>query len=1470
MRCNFTPEITMTQPDAMKRTLMALCLLVTSLVNAATQPICEIKDYSFADGLTYNTVTEIIQDTKGLIWFSTWNGLAKFDGYTFKYYKTSPGDGCTMNNTRINNILQNQEGDIWCNTHDNRVYLFDVKNEKFIDVLQPMDSVLKQNIQVSKIIPLKKGVTWIICENGYNFRVDDNACKKGKGVTIFGSFDNKLKGDDVYLVTQDAEGDEWVFTNKGISIIGKKKLNNDFPFHYFIEKDKTIWLVSDNGRLARYKKESGTLRFIDMPYNIGKVWLFKELRNSILSLGTDVGLILFNSNDNSISRINVQTPLSPLNDVCHIYQDGYGDLWMLGFAPGFLHYSKKDGQVTSILSPLNERITHKLPNSPFVTEDKYGNIWVTAKKGNFCYFDRKDKVLKYYYVKPEDPSTVISPSIRNFCIDRQGNIWIGNNSCFSKISFSEKKYHILPIGKNELEVRSVMLDKNENLWSATKSTYVRIYDAKNNLLGYLSKTGSLTKTESCFERNVYCMMEDHEGNIWLGTKFDGLYLLKRNKQNEYNFSMEHFVNNPSDKYSLSNNDVYALYQDESSRIWVGTHGGGLNLLEIDENGTKRFINSANKLENYPILYASKVRHIVETQGVLMVGTTDGLITFSSSFEYPEGIKFYRNTRNGANVSSLSNNDVMYVFSDREDHTYVVTQGGGINKVVSDNLTSDNIKFKSFSEKNGMPADLARSMVEDRNGILWIASKYTLTKYNPRLGTFDNFGSFAFKQNFSFSESTITLNAAGNVVLGTDKGLLELTPTAFKKSKYVPQIIFTELNIHGEPLSINIDRMDKLELQPNQRNFTIGFAALDYNGSDEIKYAYKLVGLDQEWHYLDRNRYASYINLPNGEYRFLVKSTNSDGVWVNNEREIEIWVLPTFWETGWAVLLYILLGMLVLMIVVAVLFTIFRLRHKVDLEKQLSNIKLRFFTDISHELRTPLTLISSPISEILEYENLSETARENLTMVQHNTDRMLRLVNQILDFRKIENKKMKVLVEETEIISFTRSIMEHFQFISKDNEIHFTLDSDCEVLNLWVDKDKFEKILFNLLSNAFKYTSTGKTITIKITTLPDKASIAVIDEGIGIPEKKIASIFQRFETLVNQNVLRHSSGLGLSLVKELMELHHGFIEVKSEQGVGSEFKVTFLSGNNHFLKDKQAEFILSDNKNTEKATGEEVIPSEEIAFPEENLEDEDDKWTILVVEDNQELLRLLRNMLSREYKIIEAIDGKDGLEKAISLIPDMIVSDVAMPVMDGLEMVKAIKENKDICHIPIILLSAKASLDDRISGIERGIDDYITKPFSATYLKTRIHSLITQRKSLQKSYLSSLHTGDKASIQLLPSQPQIASYDEIFIQQLMEYMENNLDNASLAIEDFAKELFMSRTVFYRKIKTLLGVSPIDFVKDIRLKRAIQLIDFGEYSFSEITYMCGFSDPNYFGKWFKKYMGMSPSDYKNRNNRKEEIE
>lgn len=571
-----------------------------------------------------------------------------------------------------------------------------------------------------------------------------------------------------------------------------------------------------------------------------------------------------------------------------------------------------------------------------------------------------------------------------------------------------------------------------------------------------------------------------------------------------------------------------------------------------------------------------------------------------------------------------------------------------------------------------------------------------------------------------------------------------------------------------------------------------------------------------------------------------------------------------------------------------------MKHEVSVEQQISDIKLRFFTNISHELRTPLTLIAGPVEQVLKNDKLPADAREQLVVVERNTSRMLRLVNQILDFRKIQNKKMKMQVQRVDIVPFVRKVMDNFEAVAEEHRIDFLFQTEKDHLYLWVDADKLEKIVFNLLSNAFKYTPNGKMITMFIREDENTVSIGVQDQGIGIAENKKKSLFVRFENLVDKNLFNQAStGIGLSLVKELVEMHKATISVDSRLGEGSCFKVDFLKGKEHY--DKETEFILEDaeapvrmgqvvdiaNSSIQSET---LIPDDsekiEAVYEEDTAKEENSKELMLLVEDNQELREFLRSIFTPMYRVVEAADGREGANKALKYLPDIIISDVMMPEKDGIEMTRELRADMTTSHIPIILLTAKTTIESKLEGLEYGADDYITKPFSATYLQARVENLLMQRKKLQSFYRDSLMhihisagqedapvatdvpSAEEDTSETVPATLEMSPNDRKFMDKLVELMEQNMDNGELVVDDLVRELAVSRSVFFKKLKTLTGLAPIEFIKEMRIKRATQLIETGEFNMTQISYMVGINDPRYFSKCFKAQVGMTPTEYRDK--------
>ena len=775
----------------------------------------------------------------------------------------------------------------------------------------------------------------------------------------------------------------------------------------------------------------------------------------------------------------------------------------------------------------------------------------------------------------------------------------------------------------------------------------------------------------------------------------------------------------------------------------------------------------------------------------------------------------------------------------------------------DSLLNTRIRFHYLNMKNGLPSDLPQSMLEDGEGNIWICFENYISKYRADRKGFDTYDSANLHTDLQITEAHPAIDQQGAMYIGTNQGVLRLRLYDLKKSSFVPRIVYAGVDIQNSDgtVSNSVLAADSLVLGKKERNVTIAFSALDYTNSEALQYAYRLKGISDQWGYIGENHSIGFANLPSGDFVLEVKSTNGDGVWCDNITPLYIHIQPRFTETAWAWVLYVLIAIILILTVSGIIVYITNLKRKVTLEQQLTDLKLRFFTDISHELRTPLTLISGSIEEIVERGQLQKSGTENMQVARRNVNRMLRLVNQILDFRKIQGRKMKLSIEQGDVVALCRQVGENFTQLAHERSIHFRLIPETPEIRCYTDMDKLEKILFNLLSNAFKYTADGKSITMAVRMESGCLFVSVRDEGKGMDLRKIDNLFGRFETFGKTDPNR-STGIGLSLVKEFVDLLHGTIQPESIPGQGTVFTVTLPCTYEAYAADSMAEFVLNDEVKFEYPVEVQLSRQEE------------KERSILIIEDNDELRRFLAMILRDCYHVLEAGDGRQGLEIIGRELPDLIVSDVMMPEMDGIELLAAVKVNRDTSHIPVILLSAKASVDDRVRGLEYGADDYIAKPFNSAYLKARIESLIRQRSSLAAYYLgSSLKDSDKTEkkqpdVKLEQVLESVPSFNNTFIQEVIRLVDQNLQNPDFKIDDLAETMNMSRAVFYRKIKTFTGASPIDLVKEMRLKRALELLDADTYSLSEVAYQSGFSSPQYFSRVFKEQMQCTPNEYKRR--------
>lgn len=991
------------------------------------QPICVARQYTVRDGLIQSNPAQILQSHNGFIWVSTWNGVSRFDGRDFETFQFD-----SLLNQHMQRLENTADGNLWMIAYDRHsLYLYDIRENKLINVLKQYEQHFNTPLQIENLYPLSKGITWVTLNNGGCFRISDKECTVSSGIQYITAIDDVELG-KVSRVFEDKQGEEWVFSDKGVSIFGKRTISS-YPFSMFETMDNLVFLASQNGRLAYY--DVNTMQFNIVPFQekIQHINGIKVLKDNQLAVLSDKGLYLCRFPELAMEKYDFSLPGHDDAAVRKVYQDSKGFLWIFTGLPGIIRLDPETG-VKQYLNTPSGYMASSPENELFIYEDPNGVVWTIPYKGIFSYYDEKSRELKVYFT-PGRNHIPYSPIIKTTYVDKQNNLWIKSQRSFIKMFFPPSPYTYRELD-NYFDTKSFLFDSDEHLWIATKKGIIRIMDSQKNLLGYLSPDGELAQTETVFaEGGIYVMLKDQAQTIWLGSKENGLFrLVPRNRP--YHYEVYHYMNNPSDPYSISDNKISCIDEDHNGRIWIGTYGGGLNLVEEKEDGAIRFIHAENKLSGFPINRTNSIRCMVEGPGhTMLVGTIEGLITFSSDFSDYENIRFYLNLPRPQVADGLCSADVMSVLRATDETIYCYCYGGGLCKLVSSNLLSDELRFRSFGKET---SPLARALIEDKNHNIWIGSETDITLFDVHDQTFESFGETFFNRSFNYSECLPVTDRQGDILMGTEGGMLVFSPDSIVKQTYEAPIVVTGIKYSEDNLSHVLSDADYLEIPTRRRNFTISFAALDYTNSLDIEYAYKLD--DNQWYYIGKKNSVSFVSLPAGKYQFQIKATNGDGIWMNTVKTVTLQVLPTFWETGWAKAFYLVVVLVISLAIGYVFFYIYYLKHKVNMEQRLAEIKVRSFIDISHELRTPLTLISGPVSEVLSQEPLTSRTRHHLQLVQKNINRMLLLINQVLDFRKIQNKKMGLTIEYRDIIIMLHNIMDNFRLLATEKNINFSLQT----------------------------------------------------------------------------------------------------------------------------------------------------------------------------------------------------------------------------------------------------------------------------------------------------------------------------------------------------------------------------------------------------------------------------------------------
>ena len=1320
--------------------------------------------------------------------------------------------------------------------------------------------------QVKAILKDHDGFLWFGTMSGLN-RYDGYSCR------VFRKNHNdstSLPDNNIGALYELPDGKMWVSTAGGACIYdpGTEKFNAD-PVSY----------------LQSLGLPSGTIRSIVKGYN-GRYWFLYE----------ETGLYLYSLTTKSARPVRPQYPSSPSAKITFVQESKDRKLWLI-YQSGFLQeYDPEQGKVVyastaiqqkhqgndfynffidndgdiwpwcynsgvflfhpadSSVKQFNKNSSPSRLNSDVVSQvvqDNNGLIWIGTDHGGVTLINKDEHFSTTYLLNnPDEPKSLSQNSITIIYKDDHGIIWLGTykqglnylNSDIVQFPF----YHHLEMNAKSLQyddINRFAEDRRGNIWVGTNGGGLMYFDRKTNTFTqYLHDPNN---KNSLSNNVIVSLWIDHEGILWIGTYLGGLSSFD-GKQ------FTHYRHSDKDTSSLADDNVWEVFEDRDQQLWIGTLNGGLD----------RFNRNTKQFEHYKAgpggLPANTISAILQdSKGNLLVGTAAGLAVFERNKHTP---LIYQHT---IGKNSLSNDAVTCLLEDSKGRIWIGSREGL-------NLFNEQTKeFTSFTTADGLPDNVILDILEDNHQNLWLSTPNGLCNVVPKqkqngagfsIVCYDEMNNI---QNREFNENAALKTHTGELLFGGPSGFNIIDPGKIGRPSYHPKIVFTGLQIFNDNidpgtvvngrvvLRQSLTRVPEIELKHNENVFSIEFSSLDFDHSTQDKYAYMLEGFNTGWLYVNGNqRRVTYTNLDPGHYVFKVKVLNGYGLW-SAVKTLQINIEPPVWQTPHAYFIYALIAAGLFLLARRITLDRIQMRFEVQQQRReaerahaLEQLKTKFFTNVSHEFRTPLSLIIAPLDKIIKHTTDEEQVKQ-LNLVQRNAKRLLNLVNQLLDFRKMEVQEVKLHPSIGDIVKFCRDTGYSFADIAEKKKIQFSFSANIDSLEIYFDKDKIEKILFNLLSNAFKYTYDNGAVDVNLIYEPPlnnegdgTLAIKVKDTGIGIPAAQHEKIFERFfQTELPESMVNQGTGIGLAITKEFVKLHKGTISVESEPDQGTCFTV-LLPAKKIYEASPRAVISPLPAENGEPLVLEESKKG-------------DKRKTILIVEDNEDLRFYLKDNLKEQYHIEEAINGKDGWEKVKLINPDLVVSDIMMPLMDGVELAKKIKTETLTAHIPIVLLTAMGSEEKQLEGLKAGVNDYITKPFTFEILASRINNLLAQQKLLQKRF--------QKQVEVNPGEVTITPVDEKFLKKALEAVEKQIDNPDFSVEDLSREMCMSRVTFYRKIVSLTGRAPLEFIRLIRLKRAAQLLDKSGMSIAEIAYQVGFNDPKIFAKFFKEEFNMLPSQY-----------
>ncbi|MBV7532126.1 two-component regulator propeller domain-containing protein [Chitinophaga sp. sic0106] len=1277
---------------------------------------------------------------------------------------------------------------------------------------------------------------------------------------------------------------------------------NEIPAIYE-DRSGTIWIGTSGGSLSMYDRKHDN--FLNFPAGQGPNSLGSNVVKAITSdhhgriwVGHFRGLDIIDPVTKKITPFADAKQQAVNTTIICLFEDSRQRMW-IGTNEGLFMLEQQGHSLKKFLHhPANpQSICSNVVRD--IKEDKNGNIWVATTDG-LCMTNTNLQGFTTYRHAATGSNSISSNSVNALEVDEHNRIWVGSTSGLDLLNPATGQVETLTYDKGNgqtmrlKDVNSIHIDKDGLYWVGTYRNGIIKYDSHLNLFNLVqhdpfNKQGlpasivtSFAETANgkiyvgtdmggvalfdpghkTFEQlglrsaikgcekgiRVVSLLLTQNNQLLVGTFFDGLFV--------YDIGTGHYKQLTKENSPLLNsNDIFSLTADSKGRIWIGTNGGGFTVLTPQLQLIARYTREPGPNDSTLPLnpYIRDIRE--DHAGNFWIATHGGGIArLDASLRHFTVYTTYNNHLPGDKIFSI--------LEDKQGNIWVGSYGGGLGLL--DKKTN---QFVTFTEEDGLLNNNIYKILQDNNGLLWLSTNEGICSFDPGSRKFNNYTFHNSVQHNNFVRGSGILAANGTLYMGGLEGFNYFHPSGLKKNTNAPAVLFTDLRIANRsvkpspqgPIKENISITDRIDLDYRQ-NFAISFVGLNYTAPEQNQYAYRLEGFEKDWNYTGNSNTAAYTNLDPGEYVLRVKVSNNDGVWNETGKSIRIIVHPPLWRTTYAYGAYLLvaIGLLLLMRykgIQKVKKKFAERQQQMEREQErreaariheLDRLKIKFITNLSHEFRTPISLILGPIDTLIRKEK-NDHSFNQLRMIRQNGRRLLNLVNQLLDFRKLEEQELKLQVSDGEFIAFVHEATDSFRDMAERKKISLNFESSVHTMFAQFDHDKIERILFNLLSNAFKFTLEGGKIVVAVQKAEGKEgwfAIHVKDTGIGIPQDQHEKIFEHFfQHSTPAAIINKGTGIGLSITREFAKMHGGDITVDSEPGLGSTFTLTIP-------------LTAVGGIGTEIP----LLPAAEdidIAAADISLETTPasaanaDISTVLIVEDNDDLRFYLKDNLRLQYRVIEACNGKEGWQKALSQHPQLIVSDISMPYMDGMDLCKKIKGDKRTHHIPFILLTALTGEEEQLKGLETGANDYILKPFNVEILHTKIKNLLSLNNHARDTY--------SKQIKVEAPVPAIQLEDERLMNEITAYLDKYLTDTQLSVEALSKHVGMSRSSLYSKVLELTGQTPVEYIRSVKLEKAAVLLEKSDMNIAQVAYTVGFATPNYFARSFKAKYNMLPSAY-----------